>query len=184
MRKSTFAYCYKRMKKERTAEVAKKLMKKDRHIRSPAKRRFDGNPCLAEWYFAGLAGSRNDWSSPRHEFDLCLYPLLRSSRCDRNIIDSYELSRSVSLPGCRTSPAALRITIRSVFSEPAAPPTAYFRDPPVLFSCTCWSLLNWRISLCDAAMSAHLLLFSLYFSKKNRKKYEPSRIVKSQIVLW
>jgi len=29
--------------------------------------------------------------------------------------------------------------------------TAYFRDPLVLFSRTCWSLLNWRISLRDAA---------------------------------
>lgn len=62
-------------------------------------------------------------------------------------------------------------------------PTAYFRDPPVLFSRTCWSLLNWRISLCDAAMSAHLSFFSFYFPKKNGKKYEPSRMVKSQIVL-
>jgi len=31
---------------------------------------------------------------PRHEFGSCSYPLLRSSRCDRNIIDSRELSRS------------------------------------------------------------------------------------------
>lgn len=99
LRKSSFTHYCKRIKKERIAEVAKKLMTKKRHIRPPAKCRFGENSCLAEWYFAGLAGSRNDRSSPRHEFDLCSYPLLRSSRCDRNIIDSRELSWSVSLPG-------------------------------------------------------------------------------------
>lgn len=48
----------------------------------------------AEWYFAGLAGSRSDRTLPRHKFDLYSHPLLQSSRCDRNIINSRELSRS------------------------------------------------------------------------------------------
>lgn len=138
-------------------------MKKDRHIRPPAKCRFGGNPCLAEWYFAGLAGSRNDRSSPRHEFDLRSYPLLRSSRCDRNIIDLRELSRRVAAglsnkSGGVTHNNSIRISWARGFGDP----TAYFRDSPVLFSRTCWSLLNWRISLCDAA-------FILFFRKERKK---------------
>lgn len=132
---------------------------RSRHIRSPAKCRFGGNPCLAEWYFAGLAGSRNDRSSPRHEFDLCSYSFLRSSRCDRNIIDSRELSLERLAAGLSNKSGGVAhnnsisvFRARGIFDDP----TTYFRDPPVLFSRTCWSLLNWRLSLHDVSESAHL----------------------------
>lgn len=108
--------------------------------------RFDGNSYPAEWYFAGLAGSRSDPSSRWHEFDLCLYPHLRSSRCDRNIIDSRELYQRMFRTGVSdkfdgvSHNNSIRI-FRSVFRL-ITEYSMIHGDASVLFPHTCWSSLN------------------------------------------
>lgn len=61
--------------------------------------------------------------------------------------------------------------VRGTFDSP----TAYFREPPVLFSRTCWSLLNWRISLRDTARRC-IFYFAKRNGKRNVKNYRTNRL--------
>lgn len=150
MRKSSFTHYYMREKKLRRRSY-EETDPKDRHVSPSTKCRFGGNSCPAEWYFAGLAGSRSDPSSRWHKFDLRLYPHLRSSRCDRNIIDSRELSQSVFRTGMsdKFGGVSHNNSIR-IFRIHITEYSTIHGDASVLFPHTCWSSLNREIFLCNA----------------------------------
>jgi hypothetical protein len=116
----------------------------------------------------------------RHEFGSCSYPLLQSSRCDRNIIDSRELSRSVFRQGVEE---VWRCFVHNNPDPYFASSCAHFRtipriqrrtsaDTPLLFPRTCWSSLNRRSSLREAATA-------LYSISQERRENGRSKVNES-----
>lgn len=163
--------CYKVWQNRAATKVTRKLTRRivtsDRSGETSLRRKFRAlrNDISLDWRVPEAIRLRRDTSSTRIRFP-------RSSRCDRNIIDSRELSRLrflclcvVQVWRCYTHNNSIRI-----FPKPRRGIRGgrqyrhrYFRDTGSLSPCTCWLSLNRKISVCGATSRR---VFSILWEKK------------------